>query len=558
MPEIIMWRLLTSLCLLLPALVIPQDHPSYRRPAIWSGYNPRNSYNFGPCGPRICGTNGHTYRDFESSCALNDYNLKMILSGQREFEQTDSIYCHPKPPPPLPPHRSSNVGYYYNSNYRSLLMSHSPSSTHSMYIPRPCIHPEHITYITPYGAVPPPETYRQPEIYGLDSVQPYPFWTFHRPAPPTMPPVSYRQPYWYYPTRRHPPTKQPCHPEGPTTTAKSYTTTSTTTTTPEPSTSTSAEPTSSTSTEPSTSTSTEPSTSTSTEASTSTSTEPTTSTSSESSTSTSTEPATSTSTEPSTSTSTEPVTSPSTEAVPSTSTEPIRSTSTSTKTSTSTSTEPATSTSTEPATSTSTETSTTTSTEPATSTATQPATSTWTEPTTSTSTKTSTSRSTKPSTSTSTEPSTSTSTQASPSTSTEVTTTTTSDPTNSTTTNEAATTSSTDVDGAVSAGIIIPTAIANHEVTISVRDDNGQITRIALVEAGMDPETKEPSCSPVTNILVTTGSTVVFQISGCILEEAASPTPTTTQAGLKNIYGYGTEKTPYYQWYGSSYHVLQY
>ncbi|KAI8033339.1 hypothetical protein M5D96_013908 [Drosophila gunungcola] len=117
-------------------------------------------YNHRPCGPRVCGKSGLCYRSFESICELNEYNLKMIFSGQD--------------------------GYYYNTNHRSFLLGQPPPSPYSPPVPQPSIslNPD---YYRRYDIVSTPDDYSP----ALDYVLPYPEWSFKRPqTPPTRPPTK--------------------------------------------------------------------------------------------------------------------------------------------------------------------------------------------------------------------------------------------------------------------------------------------------------------------------------------------------------------------------------
>ncbi|EDX17773.1 GD17092 [Drosophila simulans] len=74
---------------LFTALTLSQGHRDDYLRFPDPGNIPR--YNQRPCGPRVCGKSGHCYRSFESICDFNDYNLKMIFSGQELFELTEPI-----------------------------------------------------------------------------------------------------------------------------------------------------------------------------------------------------------------------------------------------------------------------------------------------------------------------------------------------------------------------------------------------------------------------------------------------------------------------------------
>ncbi|KQS30420.1 uncharacterized protein Dere_GG17745 [Drosophila erecta] len=464
---------------LLTALTSSQGHRGDYLRFPDPGNIPR--YNQRPCGPRVCGKSEFCYRSFESICDFNDYNLKMILSGQELFELTDPSYCRASPPRT----KLIDVGYYFN--HQSLLVAQSQPLAFSSPIPRPNI-PQNPENSERYHANP------SNDFYGpvQRRVLPYPVWPFKRPqSPPRNPPVSYRPPYWYYPTRR-PEVTKPCYHETTTTTSAPKTTTttkaSTTTTTTEPSTPTKVAFTTTTM---------------STEA-------PTTTTTGSTSTSTTTEKITTT-----------------TELT--TVTEPATTTESVTTTKSPTSTEPSTtnsaSTTTESSTTTNTSSSSTTittvqTTEPSTTTTLVP-------PTTTTLAESSTVTTTPTSTTTTSEPSTTSTTDSSTSTTTTVA------PVTTTTTTEASTTTN-------------PATV--NPVFVEIRNEDGQIVDFEMAAMAVNPETGEPNCAEVTNVLITTGSRIVFQFSGCIVASLATDPTTSTSTTVPTT----TQNTPRYQWYGGS------
>jgi len=98
-------------------------------------------------------------------------------------------------------------------------------------------------------------------------------------------------------------------------------------------------------------------------------------------------------------------------------------------------------------------------------------------------------------------------------------------------------------------------------LTVEVRNADERLVDFDLEAVALNTDTGEPNCTEITKVLITTGSRIVFQFSGCIVARTSSSistTPTSTTTTPKSTTGTTSPQgTPSYQWYGQSTNYAQ-